>query len=332
MIHDLIYKMNLPGLEIKNNQYNFRCPICGDSKTNQYEKRGWIYKKSNSFWFHCFNGGCESMSFINFVKKTHPELITDIFKKKFSEKDKQEKVIEKLKESIQTFIDFPLISIDRLDLEHIAKKYVLNRMIPEDRHSLLYYTDDFKKFANEQCNNKYSHWRFTDERLIIPMRKIDGSVFAFQGRSLEEDSFLRYISCKIDSDFPKVFGLERVDFSKDIFCLEGPLDSLFIENGIAFAGSDLSEENLNRFFNKNQVVICFDLEPRNKEICDKIERFIKTGFRVCLLPKYLKTYGKDINKFIENGLTIDEINNIVKGNIVFGKKGLLQFKMWKEIK
>ena len=35
--------------------YNFRCPICGDSKKNKYKARGYAYVKEDILLFKCHN-------------------------------------------------------------------------------------------------------------------------------------------------------------------------------------------------------------------------------------------------------------------------------------
>ena len=44
----------------------------------------------------------------------------------------------------------------------------------------------------------------------------------------------------IDDSMPKLFGLDEVDVSKTVYVTEGPIDSMFVDNCIAMAGSDLA--------------------------------------------------------------------------------------------
>ena len=39
----------------KTDLYNFRCPYCGDSKKNKLKTRGFIYRKSNDYFYVCHN-------------------------------------------------------------------------------------------------------------------------------------------------------------------------------------------------------------------------------------------------------------------------------------
>jgi len=72
MINEIIYQLSLQGLQRKGNQWNFRCNVCGDSKTDNSKKRAWFFQKKSKWMFHCFNCST-SHSFRNYVKYYHSE-------------------------------------------------------------------------------------------------------------------------------------------------------------------------------------------------------------------------------------------------------------------
>ena len=57
--------------QVKPNLYNFRCPICGDSKKNKSKTRGYLYNIKADMNFRCNNCGA-SMTFSNFLKELDP--------------------------------------------------------------------------------------------------------------------------------------------------------------------------------------------------------------------------------------------------------------------
>ena len=59
--------------KVKADLYNFRCPICGDSKKNKNKARAYIYAIKNNANFKCHNCG-SSLSFNNFLKDQYPQL------------------------------------------------------------------------------------------------------------------------------------------------------------------------------------------------------------------------------------------------------------------
>lgn len=327
---EYIYQLPLQQVTYKNNSYNFRCPLCGDSSVNSSKKRAWFYKKELKWMFHCFNCG-RSETFTNFLKNHYPDVFESYLRDNFNPRV-VEKIVEKdeKKENLKNTQDhiyiLPLDSIVELSNFHPAKKYIIERKIPDDKHHLLYYTDDFTKFANEMTNNRYPDWKFHDHRIVIPFFKRDKIISMFQGRAISY-STMRYITVKVDEDAPKIYGIERVDWSKKVVVVEGPIDSLFLDNGIAMAGSDLSHETISKFFDKSQIIILMDVEPRNRQINNKIEKFLNLGYNVCLLPEEIRKYGKDINELILNGLTISEVNDIIHKNIYNGLEGILKHKL-----
>ena len=53
--------------------YNFRCPLCGDSKKSKKKARGWFYFMKGHTNFRCYN--CEThISLHNFFKLVDPVL------------------------------------------------------------------------------------------------------------------------------------------------------------------------------------------------------------------------------------------------------------------
>ena len=95
-----------------------------------------------------------------------------------------------------------------------------------------------------------------------------------------------------------IYGQERIDESKRKYCVEGPLDSLFLPNCMAMAGVKFNVFDL-------ETIIVLDNEKRNKEIVHSMEKFITKGYKVCIWPDDIQ--GKDINEMILNGMASREI-------------------------
>ena len=58
---------------VKSDLYNFRCPVCGDSKKNKSKTRGYLYGMKADVNFKCHNCGA-SMTLSNFLKYIDPVL------------------------------------------------------------------------------------------------------------------------------------------------------------------------------------------------------------------------------------------------------------------
>jgi len=335
MISEIIYQLPLQNLKRVGDKFNFRSnDSCNDGDQRNRQHRGWFYKKDGIWKFKCFNcGNC--LNFTTYIKNYFPEFYLDYFKKSFK-KDKdfvKLEVDKKLKDELKLYSKFPLITIKNLDETHKAYQYIKNRKIPEDKLNLLYYSSDFTRFVNNFLNNRYSEWSFHDSRIVVPHFSKSGDVInVLQGRSLEKNSKMRYITLKIVEDSIKIFGLERIDYSKKIIAVEGAFDSLFIDNCVAFSGSDLSIENILKCgFSRDQIIIAYDNEKKNKEIKNKIIRFVESGFNVCCWPKEFVKYGKDINEMVLNGVDSTHINSVILNNGFSGKEGKLRFNMWYKV-
>ena len=118
------------------------------------------------------------------------------------------------------------------------------------------------------------------------------------------------------------FGLDRVDKSKPILVVEGPLDSLFLDNCVAMAGADF-----NNF--EGDLIIIFDNEPRNKEICKQIEKTISQGRKIVIWPDTVKE--KDINDMILAGYTKEQIQQIITESTFQAASASLRFAEWRKI-
>ena len=57
----------------KEDLYNFRCPLCGDSQKNKTKCRGYVYRKKNDYFYMCHNCGAGT-SFYNFLNQVDSDL------------------------------------------------------------------------------------------------------------------------------------------------------------------------------------------------------------------------------------------------------------------
>jgi len=191
----------------------------------------------------------------------------------------------------------------------------------------LYYTETFKEWTNTIVKNKFPNVEKDEGRLIIPFFDKSEKMIAFQGRSLDPNNPVRYITIKITENECKLFGLEKMDESKPVYVVEGPIDSLFLDNAIAMAGSDLSSScNLN---SEIEFVIVMDNENRNKEIVNKIETFIKKGYSVCIWDE--KIQQKDINDMILSGMSSEELHDSIKSRTFKGLQAKVALNKWKRV-
>jgi transcription elongation factor Elf1 len=308
-----------------DNLWNFRCPYCGDSKKSRTKARGFVFRKKNDLFFKCHNCGVGA-SLGNLVKtidsKTYKDYIFERYKKGVETHSSPQPEFHfnapvfRKKGILKT-----LKSISELSTDHPARKIIEKRLIPFESFSDLYLCESFFKFTNSIIPNKFPTLNGDHPRLLIPFRDEQGEVFAYQGRAFGNEQ-PKYITIKLDDDKDKIFGLDRVDKSKPIYVVEGPLDSLFLDNCVAVAGADFSNM-------KGDLIIIYDNEPRNKEINKQIEKTINQGKSVCLWPDNMK--WKDINDMIIAGYSKEQIQEIITDNTFSGAAAQLRFVEWRKI-
>ena len=314
----------------KDDLYNFRCPLCGDSQKNKLKSRGYIFRKKNDYFYMCHNCGV-STTFYNFLKQVDPNLLQEYQLERYKngetgnnnypkpdfEEYKQE--TPKFKKSLE------LLSIDSLPEAHYAKMYVQQRRIPETFWSQLYYAEDFAAFI-QNLGIENAGLKEKDSRLVIPFYDKEKNLVALQGRALSE-SKLRYITLKLHDDNKKIYGLDRIDEDKLIYVVEGPIDSMFLENAVATADSNL--ESITNVLDKSKVALVFDNEPRNKEIVAKMEHAIDNHFNVVIWPEMIEK--KDINDMVLDGFSPDEIQDIIDNNTFVNLRAKMEFVNWKKV-
>jgi len=308
-----------------DNLWNFRCPYCGDSQKSRTKARGFVFRKKNDLFFKCHNCGVGA-SLGNLVKtidsKTYKDYIFERYKKGVETRSSPQ---PEFKFNAPVFrkkgILEGLQSIKNLPDDHPARQIVERRKLPVESLSDLYLCESFFKFTNSIIKGKFPSLDGDHPRLIIPFRDESGEVFAYQGRAFGNEQ-PKYITIKIDEEREKIFGLDKVDKSKPILVVEGPLDSLFLDNCIAVAGADFS--NI-----KGNLTVIYDNEPRNKEINKQIEKTIDQGKSVCLWPDHMKE--KDINDMIIAGYSKKEVQEIITNNTFSGASAKLRFAEWRRI-
>lgn len=319
--------------QLDTHQWVSRCPICGDSVKKKTKKRGYFYEVKGGISFHCFN--CQtSSSFGKFLKGFDLNLYKQYSLDKFREShnfidnsslESNDEIIEKFiireQEKLKSskfkkfFNNLPKIS--ELPESHTAVKYISSRQIPDSFKKCLYYAESFVEWTTT-FTDKYSKLK-EHSRLIIPFFDKDGNPIYFQGRSFGSIE-PRYFTYKIDQSCTiKAYGLDRIRSGYPIYVVEGPIDSMFLKNGVAVASSALHKFHLDGYDN----IYVFDNEPRNPEICALLKEAIDEGKKVVIWPAAI--VEKDINDMIVSGKNVVDI---IEDNTFQHLSARLKYNEW----
>ncbi len=304
--------------------WNCRCPYCGDSQKNISKARGYIYKnKDNLLSFQCHNCG-ENHKFKTFLKflnlRLYKEYLLEVFKESSTQptlaEDKEKSEIVSDKEWVKHLT--PISSLSKI---HPAVEYLKSRKIPKEKYSKFWYTSNFKDFV-EKIN--LDQTVPADPRIILVETDIFGNLKLLIARSFKQ-STLRYITIKVDKNYPKIFGLGSLDRSKPIYVVEGAIDSLFLDNCIATLDANLLSYEQYELDIKNAVHI-WDNEPRNSDVCRNMKNAIMKNKKIVIWPADI--VEKDINKMIESGV---DVVTLIKQRTFYYLQATLEFSKWKKV-
>ena len=301
---------------VKSNLYNFRCPVCGDSKKNKSKTRGYLYGMKADVNFKCHNCGA-SMTLSGFLKHLDPVLHKQYVFERFKQGTTgRATVVEEPKFNFETPKFKTKIRLPKASENPSSDGYLTARKLDSTQ---FYYAEGFKKFVNT-LKQTFEDTKYDEERIIIPLY-YEKNLIGLQGRSLGP-SKVKYITVMLNDDAPKIYGLDNIRKDAPVYITEGPFDSTFIRNSIAMCGADA---NVDRWGISNPVWI-YDNEPRNIEIVRRIGNTIDSGDSIVIWPNNID--DKDINDMVMSGL---DVQSVIESNTYSGLEAKLKFNTWKKI-
>jgi DNA primase len=302
-----------PEFKKHNGQYNAACPICKEGKSFGKKKRLWYYPESNTF--HCFNCS-KTWSALNWIKSatgmTYEEVQIEL--------DTNDYAVDVLKKDNGTIAfkrkelpDLPYDSINLFD-EVQCKFYSSNKhfnMAVEYLKARRMHTA-----VNKSPNLFISLTDGThSNRLCIPFYDRNKKIVFYQTRALDKKE-PRYLG-KAGYD-KTVFGIDRVDVEIPyIFLFEGPIDAMFVKNGVAVAGISLTKTQATQLaeFPFHKRIWVLDNPQYDETAKEKMAELLKKGETVFSwgVGKGYKDFNEwavfedfdelDYNKIVNNTLT-----------------------------
>ena len=273
--------------------YNAGCPVCKEGKSLGKKKRLFFYPKSNTF--HCFNCS-KTWSAFNWILKvcniSKEELDYEVssgdYSTDVSEKPQTENLIKKI------LPDLPYDSINIFD--DLQKNFYLQNSAFKKAFS--YIRERKLDVAINKSPNLYVS--LTDfihkNRICIPFYDRNNKIVFYQSRSVD-NSVPKYLG-KYGYD-KTLFGIERVDMNIPyIFIFEGPIDAMFVKNGVSSAGLELTslqKQQLSEFPFHEKIWVLDN--PRFDEAAsNKIKELISDGKKVFKWPPSMSY--KDFNEMV----------------------------------
>lgn len=323
--------------------YKCRCPICGDSRKNKLKTRLYFYEYKNKMMVKCFNCSV-SMAFSSFLKDQNPALYDEYLMEKFLASGRSVKKpelpashTECVLKSQATVGLQPLLELPE---GHTARVYVESRQIPKTAWDRLYYSDCIGYYVSTVMpwyTKEKNRSIPSDERLVWFLTDLDGQLNQVCARTLNPnpaENEIRYIKVRLhkeDTGKRRIFGLDNItDLSQPIVVVEGEIDSLFLPNCVAAGDSGLevvADKLAVKYQNDNiNLVIAWDNQPDNKEICGAMRKAIIHGHNVVIWPCSMT--HKDINDMVKAGLDPEKI---IKSHTYSGVEAEWHFNAWKKV-
>lgn len=320
----------------KDGLYNFSCPICGDSKKNQFKARGYVFQKGNELFYRCHN--CGAGTNIGGLLKSvdgnlYKEYTLERYKSGVTNNHLTANAVLQLSspkfDKVEKQKTFEYAEwCDKLPAGHFCLEYLERRKIPKECYKMSLFTDKYRQFVTA-INPNHDKQIVDDARLVIPFYDENNELIAVSGRALEtSDKTLRYVTVRTNNNQNKlIYGMDRVNLSENVYLVEGPIDSLFISNCLASADANLVAAA--KEIDAKSITLIFDNEPRNKEIVKLMQNAIKLNHNIVIWPDTV--IGKDINEMIMNGKSHSEIQEIISSNSFNGLRAQLKFNSWKKV-
>ena len=319
-VKDILKQIVKSSIHEVGKNYNFRCPVCGDSKKSLSKRRGWVLFDNDKTTYHCFNCNI-SQSFNRFLKENYPNLYSQYVKNKdvktilkLNKKDISV-VVKKTTEDITS--EFMANSFDIHDknidkkkkmIQYEALKFAVSRKIPKQYIAQMRVCYDGK---------------FKD-RLLIPYCNLDeNEVYCFQGRTLVGKE-PKYLTNKPDNN-TKIFNFYNVIPEETVYITEGPIDAMFIDNCIATSGivnydtaqyKEISEKFDKRVWVFDNDITGINMAIKYAEKCENV--FCWDGCEGI----------KDINELVlKKRLTNEDVKRIIDRDTFTKFKAVMKLKM-----
>lgn len=321
-VQDKIYE-TVGKIKRIQDRWNFRCPICGDSKKSKHKARGNYYPKTNSY--HCFNEGCTA-SGLWIVAKFQNIDITEVKKDfiSYSRKinsgnyDRPSAVIDinptelsTNKEAQSNGLQLP--SEWTIDLPLNVREYLAKR----------------KLLSAPYCPKNWQlYYDIKTHRIGIPWIR-EKQIKFWQTRATSKNQYPKYdSSLKSEKD---IFNYDMIDpLYPFVFMLEGVFDAIWVKNGVALAGVSITSHQqslLDRVDNKK--VWMFDNQWTDSTALKKTMKIFTNHPNDLVFVWPSEIIEKDVNELILNDP--DFVNKFsdfswMSSNIYNGLRGLIRMK------
>ena len=307
------------------NRFNFACPYCGDSRNNPNKKRGNLY--IDNFFYKCYNTGCvcDSVPFVKFIedfKLNEHYTPSELF---FLNTNRGNGSNFDMSGGARNFTSHLKNIVDSA----LDRKYIMQLIgaieIYDSKRGMDYIRQRKQVLVDP---NLFAYIEKTGDLAMLNIDKTGEKTIGLQIRHQYarrgEQRFTTYNYSKLVKDvlkldepdqnnmdimdrYGQLYNILRIDMSKDVFILEGPIDANHINNAIAtMSASAMAYFSNGHYIYDNSTMDAAGLKM-SLEMIDK-------GYKTFTWNKFIGDYPKfefckDINDIMkkEDGFPINEI-------------------------
>lgn len=295
-----------------SNVYEAGCPVCREGDSWQKKRRCYFIPNKN--YITCQNEQ-RTWSPVEWIKEVTGLTYKEIMDEASEFDESINDIIARKKDLIQKKINpysLPFDSINLFDKLQVmyhkddqvvidCLRYIQQRKLDKaiNRPKTFYTTLNDKVHKN---------------RLIIPFINRDGKIMFYQTRAIykKDEEPAKYLS-KVCGD-KSVFGINNIDVNVEyLFIFEGPIDAMFVKNGLAIGGINMTEiqENELKPYMLHKKIWVMDNPFKDEAGKDKILKLIERGETVFIPPPEFRDF-KDLNEIC----VAHDIDHIGMGYIV----------------
>ncbi len=307
--------------------YQGSCPICREGRSWLKKKRCYYIVEKNVVC--CHNCGWYSTPY-NWILKVTGNTFQEL-KKELEDYKREDynEIVEVKQEKPRTPTEsLPQDAINLFDDNQV--NYFKQNVIIKDALSLI----KNRRLQTAVNRSKALYISISDKvhdnRLIIPFYDTNNKIIFYQSRKiLPDDTRAKYLS-KVGSE-RSLYGINNINSQLEYFFItEGPIDAMFLKNGIALCGINEGKNNNLTSVQQAQLlqfplfkkIWVLDNQMQDNASKIKTNHLINAGETVFIWPKSLQKY-KDINEYcVDSG--VDELDtDIVLSNCYSGLKAKL---------
>jgi len=305
---------NIPIRREYKNQLKFRCPVCGDSKTNKFKARGYLSETSEGAVYHCFN--CEfSGTFAQLLEQVDMTL-KDSYNREIG-KDKREKFLEKKNE-----LDvFKKTEVTVQAPDEIKTNSVL---IDGEEYQVTTLTNSAIEYLKFRCvaEDDFKHFRSLPGMNAVIVFLKHEKIFGFQVRSIVGKFFHNYVQEGRD----KCWNLDYVmtlPKGTDVYVFESIFNALSVstKNVLAGLGSSLSPALLKLLKDYN-LIFCYDNDGTGVK---KTIQFTEKGYSALL--HHEKFLWVDFNEARQAGVTSEQLLGYITANTLSARMANMKLRL-----